>query len=198
MKNKFCVFLLIFQIFALPVFAIEKPCVFQLALGSGANSYGATEITELKQNYFATDKVHIFANFETSFNFYLDEYFQFCLGAITSFDLFQKSANSLFMLDYDAFFGARIFPGLPAFCFGVDYICGSFYKISRLDGEKNNNFNPWSNGFRFICEYNFMKNKPKWSPAVGIYWQNMPRLGGYDNRLAIYVKASLRGLKKGT
>ena len=169
-KHLFIFFILLFS--NLVCFAIPgNPFAFNFSFGTSAISYGDENINIEKDNYFLEDFSRFILNTEISGQLFLDEY--------------------------------------VSFNFGVDYICGSctnFLKVfedenteeeasedelTEKDSSKNMQFE-WSNGFRIIAEYNFMKIASRFTPALGCYWQNMPRLNGYDNSFVVYLKLSMR------
>ena len=187
-----------------PVFSLpEHPFNLQLSLGTSANLYGDENINSYRTQYFSSDTSRFVLNGEVGTGFFLDEYISLNFGGIVSFDWFKHAfyaddgsgrviTDSMFPLDYDIFFGVRIFPFLLGFSFGMDYITGGRTNFLKLSGAKSKENELWSNGFRFIFEYNILNNQIGWSPAVGAYWQNMSRIGGHDNTFAVYIKASLR------
>lgn len=207
-KHLFIFFILLFS--NLVCFAIPgNPFAFNFSFGTSAISYGDENINIEKDNYFLEDFSRFILNTEISGQLFLDEYVSFNFGGIIGFDLFKNEKANMFLLKYDIFSGIRIYPTGKSFNFGVDYICGSctnFLKVfedenteeeasedelTEKDSSKNMQFE-WSNGFRIIAEYNFMKIASRFTPALGCYWQNMPRLNGYDNSFVVYLKLSMR------
>lgn len=194
----FIFFILIFTnlvCFALP----EKPVALNLSLGTSAVVYGDENIKLEKENYFTQDFSRFILNSEASLQFFLDEYISLNLGGIVGFDLFKNENANMFVLKYDVFSGIRIYPNAKGFNFGVDYILGSytsFVKVLEEQTEEQESSEKikgeWSNGFRIVTEYNFIELDTKITPALGCYWQNMPRLNGYDNSFVVYLKLSMR------
>ena len=181
--------------FALP----EKPVALNFSLGTSAIVYGDENIKLEKENYFTQDFSRFILNSEASFQLFLDEYISLNLGGIVGFDLFKNENANMFVLKYDVFSGIRIYPNAKGFNFGVDYILGSytsFVKVLEEQTEEKESSEKikgeWSNGFRIVTEYNFIELDTKITPALGCYWQNMPRLNGYDNSFVVYLKLSMR------
>ena len=115
------------------------------------------------------------------------------------FDLSLHTTNAnLFLLKYDIFAGIRIYPFLNGFNFGIDYICGGLSNFLKVYSTSDENIksatvvSDWSNGFRILAEYIFVVESSKYSPAIGCYWQNMPRNNGYDNSFSVYAKLVIR------
>jgi hypothetical protein len=194
----FVFFILIFTnlvCFALP----ENPLALNFSLGTSAIVYGDENIKLEKDNYFLEDYSRFVLNSEVSLQFFLDEYVAFNFGGIVGFDLFKNENANMFVLKYDIFSGIRIYPNAKGFNFGVDYILGSytsFVKVLEEQTEEKESSEKikgeWSNGFRIVTEYNFIELDTKITPALGCYWQNMPRLNGYDNSFVVYLKLSMR------
>lgn len=194
----FVFFILIFTnlvCFALP----ENPLALNFSLGTSAIVYGDENIKLEKDNYFLEDYSRFVLNSEVSLQFFLDEYVAFNFGGIVGFDLFKNENANMFVLKYDIFSGIRIYPTGKGFNFGVDYILGSYTNFLKVFEEQTGNQESsknlkgeWSNGFRIVTEYNFIELDTKITPAVGCYWQNMPRLNGYDNSFVVYLKLSMR------
>ncbi|MCR5699741.1 MAG: hypothetical protein K6G52_08885 [Treponemataceae bacterium] len=175
----------------------EHPFTLQLSLGTSAIFYGDQSVKEQRETNFPSSSSRFVMNGEVGTSFFLDEYIALDLGSILGFDWFKYAPsgtykNSMFLLSYDFFLGCRIYPLLEGFCFGIDYITGGFHNFLKLDGVKYNLIGDWSNGFRIVAEYNILNNRIGWSPAVGVYWQNMARNGGWDNTVAVYARAQLR------
>ena len=197
-KHLFIFFILLFS--NLVCFAIPgNPFAFNFSFGTSAISYGDENINIEKDNYFLEDFSRFILNTEISGQLFLDEYVSFNFGGIIGFDLFKNEKANMFLLKYDIFSGIRIFPTGKGFNFGVDYIYGSYTNFLKVfeeqteeqDASKNLK-SEWSNGFRIVAEYNFMELASKFTPALGCYWQNMPRLNGYDNSFVVYLKLSMR------
>ena len=204
------IFCTLFFCMSSPVFALpEHPFNLQMSLGTAANFYGDEAVNTYRSNYFASDSSRFILDGEIGVGFFLDEYICLTAGSILSFDWFKHVyydtasgttdsgttsvvKNSMFLLDYDIFFGVRVYPFLLGFCFGVDYITGGCTNFLKIAGVKSSENEGWANGFRLIFEYNILNNRIGWSPAVGVYWQNMSRVGGHDNKVAVYIKAALR------
>jgi hypothetical protein len=194
----FVFFILIFTnlvCFALP----ENPLAFNFSLGTSAIVYGDENIKLEKDNYFLEDYSRFVLNSEVSLQFFLDEYVAFNFGGIVGFDLFKNENANMFVLKYDIFSGIRIYPTGKGFNFGVDYVYGSYTNFLKVFEEQTGNQESsknlkgeWSNGFRIVTEYNFIELDTKITPALGCYWQNMPRLNGYDNSFVVYLKLSMR------
>lgn len=194
----FVFFILIFSnlvCFALP----ENPLALNFSLGTSAIVYGDENIKLEKDNYFLEDYSRFVLNSEVSLQFFLDEYVAFNFGGIVGFDLFKNENANMFVLKYDIFSGIRIYPTGKGFNFGVDYVYGSYTNFLKVFEEQTGNQESsknlkgeWSNGFRIVAEYNFIELDTKITPAVGCYWQNMPRLNGYDNSFVVYLKLSMR------
>ena len=191
---------LIFLLTNLVCFALpENPLALNFSLGTSAISYGDENIKLEKDNYFLEDYSRFVLNSEISGQLFLDEYISFNIGGIIGFDLFKNEKANMFLLKYDIFSGIRIFPTGKGFNFGVDYIYGSYTNFLKVfeeqteeqDASKNLK-SECSNGFRIVAEYNFMELASKFTPALGCYWQNMPRLNGYDNSFVVYLKVSMR------
>ena len=181
--------------FALP----ENPLALNFSLGTSAISYGDENIKLEKDNYFLEDYSRFVLNSEVSLQFFLDEYVAFNFGGIAGFDLFKNENANMFVLKYDIFSGIRIYPTGKGFNFGVDYVYGSYTNFLKVFEEQTGNQESsknlkgeWSNGFRIVTEYNFIEFDTKITPALGCYWQNMPRLNGYDNSFVVYLKLSMR------
>ena len=189
----FIFFILIFSnlvCFALP----ENPLALNFSLGTSAIVYGDENIKLEKDNYFLEDYSRFVLNSEVSLQFFLDEYISLNLGGIVGFDLFKNENANMFVLKYDVFSGIRIYPNAKGFNFGVDYILGSYTSFVKVLEEESSEKikGEWSNGFRIVTEYNFIELDTKITPALGCYWQNMPRLNGYDNSFVVYLKLSMR------
>ena len=190
----FVFFILIFSnlvCFALP----ENPLALNFSLGTSAIVYGDENIKLEKDNYFLEDYSRFVLNSEVSLQFFLDEYVAFNFGGIAGFDLFKNENANMFVLKYDIFSGIRIYPTGKGFNFGVDYVYGSYTNFLKVFEEQTGNQESsknlkgeWSNGFRIVAEYNFIELDTKITPALGCYWQNMPRLNGYDNSFVVYLK----------
>ena len=181
--------------FALP----ENPVALNFSLGTSAVVYGDKNINLEKENYFLENYSRFIVNSEASFQLFLDEYIAFNFGGIAGFDMFKNEKSEMFVLKYDIFSGIRIYPTGKGFNFGVDYVYGSytnFLKVFEEQTEEKESSKKlkgeWSNGFRIVAEYNFIELASKFTPALGCYWQNMPRLNGYDNSFSVYLKLSLR------
>ena len=181
--------------FALP----ENPVALNFSLGTSAVVYGDKNINLEKENYFLENYSRFIVNSEASFQLFLDEYIAFNFGGIAGFDMFKNEKSEMFVLKYDIFSGIRIYPTGKGFNFGVDYVYGSytnFLKVFEEQTEEQESSKKlkgeWSNGFRIVAEYNFIELASKFTPALGCYWQNMPRLNGYDNSFSVYLKLSLR------
>ena len=193
-KHLFIFLILLFSnlvCFALP----ENPLALNFSLGTSAIVYGDENIKLERDNYFLEDYSRFVINIEASFQFFLDEYVAFNFGGIASVDLFKNEKANMFLLKYDIFSGIRIFPTGKGFNFGVDYIYGSYTNFLKVFEEQEASKNlkgEWSNGFRIVAEYNFIELASKFTPALGCYWQNMPRLNGYDNSFVVYLKLSMR------
>ena len=176
----------------------EKPFALSLALGTSSVAYGDEQIKEYKPVLFEEDSTRFLLNSEVSAMLFLDDYVAINLGGIIGFDWFKNTNANMFLLKYDFFVGLRVYPFLNGFNFGIDYICGSytnFLKINSVENLKENStltsqniVSEWSNGFRLIVEYNFLQETWKYTPALGCYWQNMPRNNGYDNSFSVYIK----------
>ena len=188
-----------FVCFALP----ENPFALNFSLGTSAIVYGDENIKLEKENYFSQDFSRFILNSEASFQLFLDEYISLNFGGIAGFDWFKNSKANMFLLKYDIFSGIRIFPTGKGFNFGFDYIYGSYTNFLKVFEEQTeeqteeqkaskNLKGEWSNGFRIVAEYNFIELASKFTPALGCYWQNMPRLNGYDNSFVVYLKLSMR------
>lgn len=194
----FVFFILIFTnlvCFALP----ENPLALNFSLGTSAIVYGDENIKLEKDNYFLEDYSRFVLNSEVSLQFFLDEYVAFNFGGIAGFDLFKNENANMFVLKYDIFSGIRIYPTGKGFNFGVDYVYGSYTNFLKVFEEQTGNQESsknlkgeWSNGFRIVTEYNFIELDTKITPALGCFWQNMPRLNGYDNSFVVYLKLSMR------
>ncbi|MGP1587922.1 MAG: hypothetical protein ACTTHG_06215 [Treponemataceae bacterium] len=168
---------------------------FGLKMGMGTSIvfYEDTAILNLTGTDFLRESsTRFILNSELEGVFFLNDYLSIDSGAMLWFDYFKNRGNSMFLLNYDFFIGFRIYPMLKGFCFGIDYITGSYNNFLQYSTAKTNSQGNWSNGFRIIAEYNFMENRIGWTPAVGAYWQNMRCIGGYNNILALYFKACLR------
>ena len=197
-KLLFIVLILLFSnlvCFALP----ENPLALNFSLGTSAIVYGDENIKLERDNYFLEDYSRFVINSEASFQFFFDEFVAFNFGGIVSVDLFKNEKANMFLLKYDIFSGIRIFPTGKGFNFGVDYIYGSYTNFLKVFEEQTeeqeaskNLKSEWSNGFRIVAEYNFIELASKFTPALGCYWQNMPRLNGYDNSFVVYLKLSMR------
>ena len=181
--------------FALP----ENPVALNFSLGTSAVVYGDKNINLEKENYFLENYSRFIVNSEASFQLFLDEYIAFNFGGIAGFDMFKNEKSEMFVLKYDIFSGIRIYPTGKGFNFGVDYVYGSytnFLKVFEEQTEEKESSKKlkgeWSNGFRLVVEYNFVELASKITPALGCYWQNMPRLNGYDNSFVVYLKLSMR------
>lgn len=197
-KLLFVILILLFSnlvCFALP----ENPFALNFSLGTSAIVYGDENIKLEKENYFSQDFSRFILNSEASFQLFLDEYISLNFGGIAGFDWFKNSKANMFLLKYDIFSGIRIYPNAKGFNFGVDYILGSYTSFEKVLEEQTEEQESsekikgqWSNGFRIVAEYNFIELASKFTPALGCYWQNMPRLNGYDNSFSVYLKLSLR------
>ena len=207
MKNNFAkilIFSILFSCIAIPLFAIpEHPVNLQMSLGTAMKFYGDENVRQYRAETFGPGSTRFILNSEIGGGFFLDEYISLNLGGIVSFDWFEHDyylqdgsgkviKDSMFLLNYDIYFGVRVFPFLLGFSFGVDYITGGCMNYLKIAGVKASEDEGWANGFRFVFEYNILNNRIGWSPAAGIYWQNMSRNGGHDNTVAVYVKAALR------
>ncbi|MCR4790150.1 MAG: hypothetical protein K5839_03615, partial [Treponemataceae bacterium] len=191
--GKFIAGLVFFLFLSLPSFSlVPHPIGIQMGLGTQATVYGDQTVISQRETNFPSESTRFVMNGEFSGFLFLDEYIALDLGTNLAFDWFKYSADSMFLLEYDVFFGARIYPVQAGFCFGIDYVCGGYSNFLKIDGQKENIKGDWSNGFRVVAEYNILNNKIGWSPVVGVYYQNLPRAGGYNNTFAIYAKASLR------
>ncbi len=204
-KKKLFIFLILvfpsLVCFALP----ENPLSLNFSLGTSAIVYGDEQTKEYKTTLFEENATRFILNSEVSVQLFLDEYISLNLGGIAGFDWFKNSSTNMFLLKYDIFTGIRIFPTAKGFNFGVDYICGSYTNFLKVfenqtsDDEEvyeqktsKNLVAEWSNGFRIVAEYNFIELASKFTPAIGCYWQNMPRFNGYDNSFVVYLKLSMR------
>ena len=181
--------------FALP----ENHLALNFSLGTSAISYGDENIKLEKENYFLENYSRFILNSEISGQLFLDEYIAFHIGVNLGFDMFKNEKANMFVLKYDIFSGIRIYPTGKGFNFGVDYVYGSytnFLKVFEEQTEEKESSKKlkgeWSNGFRIVAEYNFVELASKFTPALGCYWQNMPRLNGYDNSFVVYLKVSMR------
>ena len=179
-------------------FAMQNhPFTLQLSLGTSAIFYGDQAVKLQRETNFPSESTRFGMQGEVGTSFFLDEYIAFDLGSILGFDWFKYAQegtykNSMFLLSYDFFLGCRIYPFLEGFCFGIDYITGGYHNFFMLQAVKSNLIGDWSNGFRIVAEYNVLNNRIGWSPAFGIYWQNMARNGGWDNTVSVYARAQLR------
>lgn len=176
----------------------SKPFALNIALGSSAIVYGDEQIKEYKSVLFAENTSRFILNTEVSTHLFLDDYISLNIGSILGFDWFKNTNANLFLLKYDIFAGIRIYPFLNGFNFGIDYICGGLSNFLKVYSTSDENIksatvvSDWSNGFRLLAEYIFVVESSKYSPAIGCYWQNMPRNNGYDNSFSVYAKLAIR------
>ena len=149
-----------------PVFSLpEHPFNLQLSLGTSANLYGDENINSYRTQYFSSDTSRFVLNGEVGTGFFLDEYISLNFGGIVSFDWFKHAfyaddgsgrviTDSMFPLDYDIFFGVRIFPFLLGFAPITDptpapappkiipptaalpMICPTLYSFSSSSGKR--------------------------------------------------------------
>ena len=187
-----------------PIFSLpEHPFNLQMSLGTAVKFYGDENVVQYREEYFSSDSSRFILNTEVATSFFIDDYVSLDLGGIISFDLFKHDyytgdgrgsiiKDSMFLLDYDIFFGVRVYPLMVGFSLGVDYITGGYMNFMKISDASSKENGGWSNGFRLIFEYNILNNRIGWSPAVGLYWQNMSRRGGHDNIIGVYIKAALR------
>lgn len=198
-SKKLLFVILIFLLSNLVCFALpEKPLALSVSLGTSAVAYGDEQIKEYKSVLFEQDSTRFVLNSEVSGMLFLDDYVAINLGGIAGFDWMKNTQADMFLVKYDIFAGLRIFPFLHGLNFGIDYICGSYTNFLKVNSaeklEENSDLtsqtinSEWSNGFRLIVEYNFLQEDWKYTPAIGCYWQNMPRNNGYDNSFSVYIK----------
>ncbi len=201
-KKAILIFLCFTSLFSSIFGLSENPFALSFSLGTSAIAYGDEQIKEYKSVLFAEDSTRFVLNSEISAMLFLDDYVAINLGGIAGFDWFKNTNANMFLLKYDILAGLRVYPFLNGFNFGIDYICGSYTNFLKINSVENLEENPnltsqnivseWSNGFRLIVEYNFLQEDWKYTPALGCYWQNMPRNNGYDNSFSVYLKFLLR------
>ena len=198
-SKKLLFVILIFLLSNLVCFALpEKTLALSVSLGTSAVAYGDEQIKEYKSVLFEQDSTRFVLNSEVSGMLFLDDYVAINLGGIAGFDWMKNTQADMFLVKYDIFAGLRIYPFLHGLNFGIDYICGSYTNFLKVNSaeklEENTDLtsqtinSEWSNGFRLIVEYNFLQEGWKYTPAIGCYWQNMPRNNGYDNSFSVYIK----------
>lgn len=195
--NKKSIFftLLIFLFLTFGYSLPSHPVSFQVALGTSAISYGDQTVVNTTNTFFADNVNRFILNTDVSMNLILDDYIRLAVGTILGFDWFKKDSIYMFLLDYDFYGGVRIYPMLKGFNFGIDYICGGYTNFSQLVSTEivKSEKGMWSNGFRLSAEYSLEDfDNFGTSPAFGCYWQNMPRNGGFDNKLSVYAKLNIR------
>ncbi len=194
--------ILIFLCFTSLLFSVfgfsSDPLAFSFSLGTSAFAYGDEQIKEYKALLFAEDSTRFVLNAEVSAMLFLDDYVAINLGGICGLDWMKNAQANMYLIKYDIFAGLRVYPFLNGFNFGIDYVCGSYTNFLKINSVENLGVNSnltsknitseWSNGFRILAEYNFLQESWKYSPALGCYWQNMPRNNGYDNSFSVYIK----------
>lgn len=93
-------------------------------------------------------------------------------------------------LDYDFSFGAKIYPNLMGFNFGISYILGQRADfVDNKINKRENSVTSWGNGFKIFAEYDFKHNSERKSlPIIGFFYKFIPR-GNYnnDNYLGFYA-----------
>lgn len=197
--SKKIIFSIFFVLLTSSLFSLPKdPFCLNLCLGTSAIAYGDEKVKEYKSLIFLDKSTRFVLNSEISVNLFLDEYVAINLGGLVGFDWFKKDTSSMFLLKYDIFSGIRVFPFKKGFNFGIDYICGSYSNYLKLKDTNYENLTSqnivglWSNGFRLVTEYKFYTTEQNSGIAIGCYWQNMPRVNGYDNSFSVYGKFTIR------
>lgn len=180
----FTIFLLSFS-----VFSEEDLFSFSAGISSGIPIYGKKPFSE--QTYQIEDKHRIILG--TMFHINLNPYKQISFFTGTdvlsdfNFNFDSEHANSIhigFPL------GIKIYPNLKGFNMGIAYVLGFRADDIKTDVYgKDSYIAAWSNGFRFLAEYNFAHvGKSKYYPSIGLSWDYMPR-GNYtkDNIITFYI-----------
>lgn len=194
--KKSTIFVLLIVFFLTVAYSLPShPISFQASLGTSAIYYGDQTIVNTTNTFFTENVNRFILNTDVSVNLILDDYIRLAVGTILGFDWFKKDNIYMFLLDYDFYGGVRIYPMLKGFNFGIDYVCGGYTNYSQLVSTEivHSEKGMWSNGFRISTEYS-LENFDSFgiSPAFGCYWQNMPRNGGFDNKLSVYAKLNIR------
>lgn len=177
------------------LFSEERSFFVQGSVGTSAIFQSDEFLSSFKQNLLKDDFKRIVLYMDAGLGFRIDPSISIVGGGIFLPDWYFHKENQLIYLNYDFYCGIRVNLTNSGFCFGVDYLLGNRKDIYLLDDSYTvlpeiNNF--WSNGFRFVGEYDFSEGNIGLAPCVGLSWICIPRFESFDNQLCVYFKISFR------
>ena len=95
-------------------------------------------------------------------------------------------------IDFAALLGLQFYV-VKGLVLGVDYALGWRTDFYEIDGHSNKTATDWGNGFKFSLAYDFFYQSEKIvRPLAGIAWRRMPRGGGADNILLVFLKLTIQ------
>ena len=162
---------------------------FEFGIGSGYVFYGEDEVRE--RNDKLGDNSQIILQVTTAYNLKLAEPVYLSFGVDSALDARWEGGQHVYLLDYAALVGFKVYPGIAGLQLSVDYALGrraDFFNVTGYD-ESSYSTN-WGNGFKFGIQYDFLYQNNGFSPVAGIAWRRMPRGNGADNILAVFIKLS--------
>ncbi len=175
--------------FLITVFAFsenDSKVFYEFGIGSGFVFYGKDETKDLIKKLDDGNQFLINANL--TFLIPLQDFVYFSFGGDSTFDFHWKNGDSIYLIDYSAFFGFRIYPNLAGLCLSVDYDFGrrtDFIEVK--DSLSENQSTPCGNGFRAGISYDFSRHTNGIAPVVGANLKHMPRGNSSDNILSVFL-----------
>ena len=164
---------------------------FSAGLSSGLPIYGADSVISTGSEIPNGNRIIVGSTIAVNLD--VIKNVRFFLGNDTVWDITWNHADKSSKLHISFPLGLKVYPGLGGLNLGLAYTLGFRIDNIRTDllGEYNN-ISPWGNGFKFQVEYDFAyEGKSRYYPAVGIYWNLMPRgNNSYDNLIVLYIAAN--------
>jgi len=153
-----------------------------------AVSYGSGEIKEIKKAVTSGEYTHMTLSGALGTAVKFDEYLFGTLSFTPVADFYTSNVGEAVFLDWCGNAGLRLYPGLGGMNLGVEYSLGTRQDHVKIgNGDSDNSFTPWGNGFRFVAEYDFSAHTEAFAPVVGLAWRRMPRGSNVaDNIFSLY------------
>lgn len=177
-------FLTVFAIFLSLSFSCFAKTNFKVGLGSGYVFYGDKDLRNTLNSMNRSAQMIVCSDFV--FCVPLAESVLLTFGADTLMDARWKGSSHIYLWDYCATFGFRIYPGIAGLNADVQYCLGrrtDFYSLS--DQDEYIHSSDWGNGFAFSLAYDFGWKKEGFAPEISASWRHMPRGGSSDNILEV-------------